>query len=435
MRRRNFLKATTLGGVATAVGPNLLFGQSTKPSERIGVALIGASNMGGKTHLPTLVGEDRIQLRAICDVDSEVVKDRLAIAREGYAAKTGQAGYKGIDGLGDFRELLTRDDIDAVVIATPDQWHVPMAKEFVKAGKAVYVEKPFSLFVAEGRELVELVKKHNAVVQVGTQRRSQDRAIIACELVRNGALGKVKHVDLRTSTRGGSAEKWKAQQVPANLDYEMWVGPAPMTPYHKERVHYNFRFVSNYSGGDVTNMGAHYTDLAHWGMGVDESGPVAVSGTGKRNPKDSLHDVFHEVDVQLRYEGGMTMHFKSTDDEWKKSGVTFHCEKGSLAVTNGGLVSDPPELVRTNRDDFPLKFRKTPGSHMPNWVQCIIDNKPENLHAPVEVGHRGATACHLVNIAMLTGRELEWDPVAERFKNDEVANKLLVRKPREGWVF
>jgi predicted dehydrogenase len=384
MRRRSFLKATAIGGVATAVGPNLLFGQATKPSERIGVALIGASNMGGKTHLPTLIGEDRIQLRAICDVDSEVVKDRLAKAKEGYAAKTGQAGYKGIDGLGDFRELLTRDDIDAVVIATPDQWHVPMAKAFVKAGKAVYLEKPLSLFVPEGRELVDLVEKHEAVVQVGTQRRSQDQTIIACELVRNGVIGKIKHVDVVTGTR--------------------------------------------------SNMGAHHFDVAQWGLGVDRSGPVKVSGTGKRNPEGSIHDVFFECDVDFEYANGATLRFKSADEHWNKDGVTFHGENGTINAMRK-LTSEPAELVRTSRDDFKVKFRKTPGSHMPNWVQCILDNKPENLHAPVEVGHRSVTACHLVNLAMLTGRELEWDPEMERFKNDDEANKLLTRKPREGWVF
>lgn len=416
-----------------ACGPNLVFGEATKPSGRIGVALIGASNMGGKTHLPTLVGEDRVQLRAICDVDSEVVKDRLAIAHEGYAKKTGQAGYKGIEGLGDFRELLTRDDIDGVVIATPDQWHVPMAKAFIKAGKAVYVEKPLSLFISEGRELADLAKEHKAVVQVGTQRRSQDHSIIACELVRNGVLGKIRHVEVGTGTRSGKAEPWKPQAVPANLNYELWVGPGAWSPYHKDRVHYNFRFVSAYSGGDVTNMGAHWFDVAQWGLGVDTSGPVKVSGSGKRNPEGSIHDVYYHVDVDFEYANGATLKFKSKDEHWKKDGVTFHGENGSISIGRT-LSSDPPELIRTKRDDFATRFRKTPGSHMPNWVQCILDNKPDHLHAPLEIGHRSATACHLVNLAMITGRKLEWDPKAEKFKNDEEANKLLTRTPREGWV-
>lgn len=423
-----------MGGVATAVGPNLVFGQATAPSGRIGVALIGASNMGGKTHLPTIIGEGRLQLRAICDVDREVVKMRLGIAHEGYAKKTGQAGYKGIDGLGDFRELLTRDDIDAVVIATPDQWHVPMAKEFVKAGKAVYVEKPLSLHISEGRELADLVEKHNAIVQVGTQRRSQDHSIIACELVRNGALGKIRHVDVSTGTRSGKAEKWSGQKVPANLDYDMWVGPAPMTPYHQDRVHYNFRFVSEYSGGDVTNMGAHFMDVAQWGLGVDRSGPVAVSGTGKRNPEGSIHDVFFDLDVDFEYATGVTLKFRSTGEFAKNDGVTFHGEKGTLTIGKT-LRADPPELVRVSREEFKTRFRRTAGSHMPNWVQCVLDSTPQKLHAPVEVGHRSATACHLVNIAALTGRELKWDPETEKFEGDAAANKLLVREARDGWVF
>lgn len=433
MRRRYFLKATTAGSLTAALSPNLIFAKSTSPSSRIGVALIGASNMGGKTHLPTLVGEDRVQLRAICDVDSEVLKKALAKAQAGYADKAAQADYKGIEGIKDYRELLTRDDIDGVVIAVPDQWHVPMATQFVKAGKSVYVEKPLSLFIQEGRGFADLVKQKNAIVQVGTQRRSQDQSIIAAELIRNGVFGKIRHVEVKTGTRSGTAGPWTGQPVPPELDYEMWVGPGPMTPYHKERVHYNFRFVSDYSGGDVTNMGAHYVDVAHWALGVDESGPVAISGTGKRNPEGSLHDVFFDVDVDFEYANGTTLKFKSTGEHYKRDGVVFHGEAGTLFAEKE-LRSDPPELLRTNRDAFPIRFRKTPGSHMPNWVQCILDQKPENLHAPVEFGHRSATACHLVNLAMLTGRKLRWDPKTEKFLNDDEANKLLYRTSRETWI-
>lgn len=434
MRRRDFLGTTAAGAFSSAIGPNLVFGQTTNPSDRIGVALIGASNMGGKTHLPTLIGEDRIQLRAICDVDGEVVKDRLAIAHKGYAEKAGQAGYKGVEGLGDFRKLLTRDDIDAVVIAVPDQWHVPMAKEFIKAGKAVYVEKPLSLFIQEGRELADFVKQHNAIVQVGTQRRSQETYILACELIRNGVFGKIRHVDVICGTRRGKAEKWSGQPVPQNLDYEMWVGPGPMTPYHVERVHYNFRFVSEYSGGDVTNNGAHYVDIAQWGLGADRSGPVTASGSGKRNPKGSLHDVFFDVDVDFEYADGTTLTFRVPQAKGERDGIVFHGEKGTLTVGRD-LKSDPAEILRTDRDDFPIKFRKTPGTHMENWLQCILDKTPENIHAPVEIGHRGASVCHLVNLAMLTGRKLQWDPKVEKFVNDDEANQLLYRAPRAPWVF
>ena len=392
------------------------------------MALIGANNMGGKTHLPTLVGEDRVQLRAICEVDSEVLKNALATASKKYAEKTQQADYKGIEGIKDFRQLLTRPDIDAVVIAVPDHWHVPMATQFVKAGKAVYVEKPLSLFISEGREFAELVKQRKAIVQVGTQRRSMEDHIIACELVRNGVLGKIRHVEVSTETRSGDAKPWTPQPVPPELDYEMWIGPGPKNPYHPDRVHYKFRFVSAYSGGDVTNMGAHYVDVAQWGLGMDDSGPVSVCGSGKRNPEGSIHDTYYDVDVDFEYANGTTLKFKTG-----KGGVVFHGEKGKLEIGRK-LVSDPPELVRTNRDAFPLRFRKTKGSHMPNWVECVLDNKPENLHAPVEVGHRSATLCHLVNIAVGAGRKLLWDPLAEKFPADAEANKLLCRTQRQAWM-
>ncbi|MEX0324116.1 MAG: Gfo/Idh/MocA family protein [Puniceicoccaceae bacterium] len=434
MRRRSFLKSVTLGGVTAAIGPNLILGKGSNPSDRINAALIGARNMGGKTHLPTMVGEDRLQLRAICDVDKLVLKDALNVAHAGYAEKTNQASYKGIDGVGDYRELLTRDDIDAVVIATPDQWHVPMAKAFIKAGKSVYVEKPLSLFVTEGRELIELVDQHNAIVQVGTQRRSMDVMILACELLRNGVYGKIRHVDVNIGTRHGSADKWSPQPVPPELDYDMWVGPGQWTPYHPERVHYNFRFVSEYSGGDVTNYGAHYMDVALWGLGKAASGPVIISGTGKRNPKGSLHDTYFDVDVDFKFSSGVTLNFSGTDRPWKEYVIIFHCENGTLQVNNNSLESNPRELLRTSRDAFPIRFRKTPGNHLPNWVECVLKGKPEHLHAPVEVGHQSALGCHLVNIAMLTGRELKWDPDKERFQNDSGANGLLTLPQRKQWL-
>jgi len=262
-----------------------------------------------------------------------------------------------------------------------------------------------------------------------------DIMILAGELLRNGAYGKIRHVEVRIGTRTGSADKWTPQPVPPELDYEKWVGPGVWTPYHPERVHYNFRFVSAYSGGDVTNYGAHYMDVALWGLGTDISGLVKVSGTGKRNPKGSLHDSFFDVNVDFEDANGTTLNFSGTDRPWKEYGVIFHGENGTLQVNNSSLVSDPPDILRMNRDDFPIKFRKTPGSHMQNWVECILSNKPENLHAPVEMGHRSVTACHLVNIALLTGRQLKWDPDVEKFRNDDEANKLLARQPREPWVF
>jgi len=435
MRRRNFLKNMTLGGMSTAIGPNLMFGQATNPAGRVNVALIGARNMGGKTHLPTIIGESRVQLRAICDVDKNVRKEALAVAEKGYAEKANQASYKGIEGLGDFRELLTRDDIDGVVIAVPDQWHVPMAKEFIKAGKAVYVEKPLSLRISEGRELANLASQYNAVAQVGTQRRSMDIMMLASELLQNGVYGRIRHVEVRIGTRSGSADKWSPQPVPPELDYEMWVGPGVWTPYHPERVHYNFRFVSEYSGGDVTNYGAHYMDVALWGLGNNIFGPIKVSGKGKRNPKGSLHDTFFDVNVDFEDANGTTLNFNSSDRPYKEYVVIFHCDNGTLQVNNDSLESDPPELLRTKRDDLAIKFRKTPGSHMQNWVECILTNRPDHLHAPVPVGHLSATGCHLVNIAMITGRKLRWDPGTETFLNDDEANQMLFQKPRDSWVF
>ena len=434
MRRRHFIKTAGVGSAASALAPNLIFSQPAKPSARANIALIGARNMGGKTHLPTIIGEDRVQLRVICDVDKLVRADALAVAAKGYAEKSGTATYKGIEESGDFRELLDRKDIDAVVIAVPDQWHVPMAKAFIRAGKAVYVEKPLSLRISEGRELADVTRQYNAIVQVGTQRRSMDIMMLAAELLNNGVYGRIRHVEVRIGTRSGTAEPWTPQPVPPELDYEMWVGPGVWTPYHPERVHYNFRFVSEYSGGDVTNYGAHYMDVALWGLGRSITGPIKVAGSGKRNPEGSLHDTWFDVNVDFEDANGTTLNFNSSDRPYKEYVVIFECENGTLQVNNSSLESDPPDLMRTDRDDLPIRFRKTPGSHMQNWVECILAGTPENLHAPVEIGHQSVTGCHLVNIAMQTGRELLWDPGSERFINDDAANGLLSQSPRKPWV-
>lgn len=435
MNRRDFAKLSTLGALgASSTGFISTVSASTatakkSPNDRIQLALIGAKNQGGRIHLPTLVSSDDCQVVAICDVDRQVQSEAIEKASAQYAEQYGKSSFSGIEGMEDFRDVVAREDIDGVVIATPDHWHVPIAKAAILAGKDVYVEKPLSLHIEEGRELVELSKEHKKIVQVGSQQRSDERFVIASEVVRNGLIGEVKHVEVMIKTRSGNAETWKPEPIPPELNYDMWLGPAPWVDYHSERVHYNFRFVPEISGGEIANWGAHFLDTAQSGLGTDDTGPVMVRGMGERNPFGSRHTSFFDIDVDFEYASGVTMHLKSG-----KNGVTFFGTEGQLYVNRGELYTTPKELIRRHAKDLPIKMRHTKGGHFQNWFDCVRSRKPEDLHAGVEIGHRSATLCHLSNIAIELKRPLQWDPVRESFVQDAHANALRNRPSRDSWA-
>lgn len=436
MNRRQFSKLTALSAVGatsssliSTVAASTIKVSQRSANDRIQLALIGAKNQGGLIHLPTLVSSEDCQLVSICDVDGQVQSEAIQTASAQYAKQYGKSEYKGISGVPDFREIMENDEIDGVVIATPDHWHVPVAKAAILAGKDVYVEKPLSLHIEEGRELVELANKHQKIVQVGSQQRSDERFVIASEIVRNGLIGDVKHVEVSIKTRSGNADVWEAEPIPPELNYNMWLGPAPWSEYHSERVHYNFRFVPEISGGEIANWGAHFLDTAQSGLGTDDTGPVMIRGMGERNPFGSRHTSFFDIDVDFEYVSGVTMHLKSG-----KNGVTFYGTEGQLYVNRGELYTTPKELIRRHSKDLPIKMRHTKGGHFQNWFDCVRSRKAEHLHAGVELGHRSATLCHLSNIAIELKRPLRWDPVKESFLQDAHANALRNRPSRTDWA-
>lgn len=438
MIRRDFIR--TASGVSASLALSLK-GLAAKDendkkkrsaNDRINIGLIGAKNLGGKVHLPSVVGSSECQLIGVCDVDANVANDALKNAESLYAEQSGKSGYKGLKAYGDFRELLQRKDLDAVMIATPDHWHVPIANEAIRAGLDVYVEKPLSLHIEEGRELVELLEVYPSILQVGSQQRSQERFIIASEFVRNGLLGDIKHVDVSIKTRTGSPEKWEPEPIPEGLDYDMWLGPAPWSEYHSDRLHYNFRFMPEISGGEIANWGAHFLDTAQMGLGTDVTGPISVRGMGQRNPVGARHTSYFDLDVDYEYANGVTMKLHSG-----KNGVTFFGTRGQLYVNREELETDPPELIREykKQESLAIKLRKTKGSHFQNWLSCVRSRDRADLHAPVEVGHRSATLCHLANISIDLGRPLYWNPERETFRDDAHANALVNRPSRAKWRF
>ncbi len=418
LSRRRFLGAAGAVVAVPQVIPSSAWGAGgqSPPSERITTALIGSGGRGQQI----MAGGDRVV--AVCDVDA---KHR----QQAKAKIDALAGDRACRAYHDFREVLARPDIDAVIVAVPDHWHVPIAVAAVKAGKAVYAEKPLSLAIRQGRILADVVHRYGAVLQVGSQQRSDERFIRAVELVRNGRIGKLRKVRVEIPTRSGSDKPWSPRPVPPELDYEMWQGPAPRTPYHPNRVHYKFRFVSDYSGGDVTNWGAHQLDIAQWGIGADRGGPVQVLGHGKRNAT-GMHDAFYDIHVDFTYAGGEKIEFRSGGN-----GVRFQGTEGWVYVSRSELKAEPESLLtsRIGPGEIHLAPEGKGGTHMGIWLDCVRARDPKRLNAPVEVGHRSATVCHLANIAMGLGRKLKWDPLREQFVDDDEANRQLWRPLHSPW--
>ncbi|MFV1968661.1 MAG: Gfo/Idh/MocA family protein, partial [Pirellulaceae bacterium] len=402
---------------ATALGS----GRRAAASDRITTALIGSGGRGQQI----MAGGD--QIVAVCDVDNS----HCQRAKEKIDALS---GHRGCTPYRDFRDVLLREDIDAVVVATPDHWHALIAIAAMKAGKAVYVEKPMTFAIDEGRVMAEVARRYGTVVQVGSQQRSDEKFIRACELVRNGRIGDLKSVFVGIETRPGkNAEPWTPAPVPDALDYDLWLGPAPWAPYHKDRCHYNFRFVSDYSGGDVTNWGAHHLDITQWALNADDSGPERIQGTGRRNPS-GLHDVFYDVHVDFTYANGVTVKLRTERFEGT-GGIRFEGTEGWIYVSRSKIDAEPKSILtsRIGPNEVHLTLPGGQATHMGLWLDCVRSRNAKGVNVPVEVGHRSATLCHLANMAMELKRELKWDPAREEFIDDDIANRMKSRTPRGRW--
>jgi predicted dehydrogenase len=234
--------------------------------------------------------------------------------------------------------------------------------------------------------------------------------------------------------RPGNDNPWRPQAVPPELDYETWLGQAPYSPYHKDRVHYKFRFVSDFSGGDMTNWGAHHLDIAQWALAADDSGPVEIVGRGKRNVH-GIHDTFYDIAVDMTYAGGVTVELRSGDKEVRTGGLRFEGTEGTIEVSREQLDAEPKSLLtsRIGPDEIRLAPEGEGRTHMGLWLDCVRKRSPSGLNVPAEVGHRSATVCHLANIAMELERALRWDPAEEQFVGDDDANRLRRRAMREPW--
>ena len=382
---------------------------------QIGVIGPGGSRGGFRQGLGDTrwaAGHSGVKVVAACDVDGTHLNE---------AAETFGSDCKKFK---DYRELLAQKDIDAVVIGTPDHWHTTIALAAMKAGKDVYCEKPLTLTIDEGKRLVKVARDTKRVFQVGSQQRSDARFRLACELVRNGRIGKLKRA-IAHLPGGSSGGPFPVTTPPSDFDWDMWLGPAPWTDYIKERTHGSFRHWLEYSGGMMTDWGAHHNDIAQWGLGMDRSGPVAVESIGVRRSGPGCFNAFLEFDVTYTYANGVTLLATNKGE----NGVDFEGEEGSIFVSRGTLRASDPQLLE---DPLPANATRLYRSddHMGNWLDCIRSRKQPICD--VETGHRSVSVCHLGNISLrLGGRRVEWDPVKEMFKNDAEANAMLARAPRK----
>lgn len=418
--RRNFLKTT--GAIAPMiVAPAVVSrGAQTPPNSKINLACIGVGGQG-TGNMNALRQDERVQVVAICDVDRGHRERGLQLC-----------GLKPDAGYSDFRKLLAREDIDAVMIATPDHWHSIITATAARSGKDIYCEKPLAASIGESRFISDLVRQEKRVLQCGTWRRSGVYSRMACEWVRNGYIGELKKVEVgvpgKFAISGGFTGLEKPQPVPDGFDYQMWTGSAPEAAYTAARCHFNFRWVDDYAPGYITDWGAHFIDVAHWGMDADATNPIEVSATEVTRRDQGIYDAVEGFKIRYAYASGVEMTMFSTTDA-ATYGTKFIGTKGSVFVENQKLITDPPGLRRTKIKDDEIHLYESKNHHR-NFIDSVLSR--QRTASTVEASHRAASACQLGAIAAKLGRALKFDPEKEKFADAE-ADALVMREFHGGW--
>ena len=443
--RRQFIKQTAFAAAmptiisSTALGK----GEIPAPSERVNLGFIGVGSRGGSLLRSTLHNK-HAQVVAVSDCFTSRRKNALKMIEKIY---TEQGRTSDAKEYADFREMLAREDIDGVVIATPDHWHVPISIYAVRAGKDVYVEKPLGISVDYGFKLRKLVQKRKAVLQYGTQQRSDRKFRFACELARNGYIGKVESIDVWSPALGYGPHVAKQYPLdtptttpPADLDYDRWSGPAEMKPYSDLRVTNTGSWhIYNTALGFIAGWGAHPLDIAQWGNNTDETAPVSYEGTGKINT-DSLADTLGTWDINCKYANGVKMHFMDASTAMplvKKyypdpsgHGTTFHGTEGWVTVKRGKIGFSDEKLRRIKLKESDIHLYES-GDHIGNFVDCIKTRKKPI--SPIESAVQSDLISHLSNAAVRLGRPIKWDPKKEKVIGDKELAKSLNRKLRAPW--
>ncbi len=413
--RRRFLT----GAAAVAAAPYLLSARAwgrMAASERITLGMIGIGNMGGG-HLNNLVNDREVQILAVCDVRRDKREEAQKKVEEAYAAEKTDGTYKGCDTYNEYEAVLARDDVDAVLIAVPDHWHALVAIAACRAGKDVYCEKPLSLTIREAWAMAAAARQYGRVFQTGSQQRSDGNFRLACELVRSGRIGKLQTVHVGIA--GPSSEKYLPEEpVPDGMDWDRWLGPSPWYPYNGERCSGSYsggwRLIREYSGGMMTDWGAHHFDIAQWGMGMDGWGPAEVIPP----------DIAEARTLTYKYASGVVMYHGGAN------GVLFTGTDGKIEVNRGYFKTWPDSIGQEALGPNDVHLYESPGHHQ-DWFNCIRSR--QRPICDVGIGASSVTVCHLGNIAWWLGRAIKWDPAKQQIVGDEVAARWLDRPKRAPW--
>lgn len=448
LHRRDFIKSSALL-TASLVLTSCASRTKRAPrrpaaGSRINIGLVGFGTIAQST-TPNFLSDDRVQVVAVADpvaelgnygYQGELRGGRLVGQRvvEAHYAQQAKGGYTGCKVYEDFREMIARKDLDAVVINTPDHWHCAAAIHAARQRLHVYGQKPLALTIGEGRRIADEVKKHGIVWQTGSQQRSSVYFRLACEFVRNGRLGSVKSIKVKIP--GGHknwsklADRTAPEPVPDGVNYDLWLGPAPERPYIPALFQLNWRHNYDFSGGMVTDWGAHHLDIVQWALAMDHSGPVRIEVRSvKLPPEGEVYNTASDFEFDLIYANGVRVNVAND----AKDGITFEGEDGrSIFVSRDRVESTPKELIRDRIRDGEIRLYES-RLHERNFIDCIYSGS-ETI-APIEVGHRSIATAHLANIAIRLGRtSLDWNPATEQFIDDDKANAMLHRPMRSNYA-
>lgn len=454
MNRRHFIKRSLTAGAGLIIAPTIVpasvFGPNA-PSNRINIGAIGTGRISRDHDMPGVWKYDDVRIIAAADLDTNRVTDAKKLI-EGYYSEQFGKPYTGVTTYQHYEDLLANKDVDAVLISTPDHWHAKNAIDAVRAGKDVYLQKPTSLTIEEGRRMSDAVYASGKILQIGSQQRSMEQFRVACELVRNGRIGRLQRIEIRLpgDPPGGNTEE---MPVPRNLDYDKWLGPTPYAYYTEERVHPQQGYdrpgwlrCEQFGAGMITGWGAHHFDIAHWAMDKEYSGPIEIYGKAEF-ATDGLWDVHGQYETEMLYDNGVIV-TGTTDSKEKPNGVLFTGSDGWIFVSRGAYTAsanDPqsnasskalqasdPKILSPLTDNDPVRLYVSTDHHG-NWLESVRTRKM-NI-TPAEVAHRSCTACLLQHIAMKLNRKLYWNPAMEQFKNDDEANAMISRPQRSPYNF
>jgi len=427
INRRSFLRKTTAIALGTVGFPYIVSSSALgkagniAPSERLTMGAIGLGGQG-MHNLRNFLTSTILRILAVCDVDT----NHRIRAKETVDSASGN---KDCAAYNDFREILIRDDIDTVLIATPDHWHAIISIEAAKAGKDIYCEKPISLTIVEGRAVADTIKRLGAVYQSGTQRRSNGCFRFGVDIARSGMLGKL-HTLHCYYHNGPTCPPQKPEPVPKGFDYDMWLGPAPFEAYTPRRCHGSFRWLYDYSGGQLTDLGAHFNDLAQWAHDSQYTGPTEYEGWAEF-PRDGLFNTPVRFEVVATYPDGVKMiYHDETEPGRGPRGNKFVGTEGWVSIDDTGKITASSKAIMRKVNFMQKGYAYMTGHHR-NFLDCVKTRSLPISNA--EVSHRSVTTCHAGNICLRLGRKLRWEPDNERFLNDDKANRMLARTMRAPW--